>query len=302
MKIKYKVTMDDLVAFNIFHHRNSALMKRNKMITGVAIPACIFLILCITGIAEHSWEPVIIGLIICILLMLWNFMTWEKRIGKISRKFMKEGQETSIGIFDLEMTADNITEKGQHKEATWLWNSIDKIGNTPEHIFAYTSTTSAIVIPHAGLIEGSYAEFLAELIQFFEKKVNVNESQEHDLTDKIIIDSKTTCHTDTRIGKQSGLGIASLVISLLVGGMFFMVFLGLVIAAICDLDTSEPISVAIGTILLLGIAANMAGLGFGIAGLFNKNRKKLLSVLGIVFNGIILAVLTMLVAFGMVFG
>jgi hypothetical protein len=302
MKLKYSVTIDDLVAFNIFYERNSAFIKRSKLINGVVIPSCPFLVMCIVGISKHSWQPVFNGIIVSVSLILWTFLAWDKRTRKIYRKILKEGGKTDIEIFELEITADSLTEKGKHKETTWSWDSIGKIGSTPEHIFVYTSTATAIVIPQAGVIEGSYAEFFAELKQFFEKTINANQLQEHSLTDKIIIDPKKTCHTDTHIGEHSGLGIASLAISFLAAGLFSMIFLVMLVATIRGLDLSEPIMTAMGMVLMLGIASNLTGLGLGIAGLVNKSRKKTLSVLGVVCNCVILAVLTILVAFGRAFG
>ena len=207
---------------------------------------------------------------------------------------MSEGKETAIGIYELEITEDCLTEKGESKETTWSWDSVTKIGTTPEHIFAYTSAMTAIVIPQAGLIEGSYAEFLAELKRLFEKM----QSQEHNLTDRIVIDPKKTCHKDTRTDKHSGYGIASLAISVLVGGSFFTTILGMIVAKICEFELSEPLLAAMGIVFMLGIAASLAGLGFGVAGMLNKNRKKILPVLGAVFNCIILVFLAMLIAFG----
>lgn len=294
MKIKYRVTMDDLVAFNIFHHRNSAFMKRRKMIHGVVLPVCYFFVFCIVGIVKHSWQPVVIAIIIFGSLMLWSLGTWEKNIKRNSRKMLNEGEETAVGAFELEITGDCLIEKGEHSETSWSWDSIGKIGTSPEHIFAYTSAVTAIIIPQAGLIEGSYAEFLVELKQLFEKM----QSQEHNLTDKIIIDPKKTCHKDTRIGKQSGFGIASLVLSVLVGGLFLTVCLVMVVAVTSDSDASEHVFTAIGVIFVFGIVASLTGLGLGIAGLINKNRKKTMSVLGVVFNCIILVCLTILIAFG----
>lgn len=91
--------------------------------------------------------------------------------------------------------------------------------------------------------------------------------------------------------KHSGLGIASFIISLLVG-----VLLGgaIVAAGVMQVQRpgafgpESPEAVVIGLGVCGGILAAVVGLILGIAGLCQNDRKKVFAVLGLVFNTLII--------------
>lgn len=91
--------------------------------------------------------------------------------------------------------------------------------------------------------------------------------------------------------RHSGLGITSFVISLV---MFIFFFILVTIAGVIEISTpggmseESPIAVIMGMFTILGILLCLVGCGFGIAGFCQKECKKIFSILGIIFNGIIL--------------
>jgi hypothetical protein len=64
------------------------------------------------------------------------------------------------------------------------------------------------------------------------------------------------------------------------------------------MSEESPIAVIIGMFTILGILLCLIGCGFGIAGVCQKGRKKIFSILGIIFNG---AILLGVVAFGLAY-
>lgn len=101
--------------------------------------------------------------------------------------------------------------------------------------------------------------------------------------------------------RHSGLGIASFMISIvIIGFLFFLLFLAVIIAVIGpDLaDTNSTMISTVGAFLMLSSLASMVGLGFGYAGLKQINRKKVFSILGVVFNLIIIAGMIVLMIIG----
>ena len=88
--------------------------------------------------------------------------------------------------------------------------------------------------------------------------------------------------------KHSGMGIASFIISLVIG---VGVFLAIVIAGVIKVANPESLhNESIGTALLglfiIGcLFINLIGIGLGIAGLVQKNRKRIFSILGTIING-----------------
>lgn len=104
--------------------------------------------------------------------------------------------------------------------------------------------------------------------------------------------------------KHSKLGISSFVISILCGLAMFATF---VIAGYLEATTpggmdEEAMSTALVGFAMIGIMfAQVVAFGLGIAGVIQKNAKKVFSVLGIVFSSmtIFLALLLMLVGIAM---
>lgn len=86
--------------------------------------------------------------------------------------------------------------------------------------------------------------------------------------------------------KHSGLGIASFVISLLVAlGMCLLIALSslALTAAGTSLNSELPV-IGVGILMMLTIGASLVSIGLGIGSLFEKLRRKVFGILGIVFS------------------
>ena len=101
--------------------------------------------------------------------------------------------------------------------------------------------------------------------------------------------------------KHSGLGIASFILSLIAGvEIFTMVVIAGVMAAQspAGIDEHSPEAIIVGSFLCGGAALLLVGLGLGIAGVLQRNRKKIFGILGLVFNALIVIGLLTLFAIG----
>ncbi len=101
--------------------------------------------------------------------------------------------------------------------------------------------------------------------------------------------------------KHSGLGIASFIVSLMVGAVEFLVIMaaGIIEATTPGgMDEQSMAAIVVGLFILGGLMANMAGVGLGIAGLVQRDRKKVFSTLGLVFNGTAILGIVMLMVIG----
>lgn len=102
--------------------------------------------------------------------------------------------------------------------------------------------------------------------------------------------------------KQSGLGIASFIIALVGGFVMFAVF---GIAGYLEhtmdggMTEESPEAVLVGLAMMGDGLLVLLGLGLGIAGLFQSDRKKLFAILGLALNGLIVLGAAGLVAIGM---
>ncbi|HLS83500.1 MAG TPA: hypothetical protein VK016_02450 [Arenimonas sp.] len=88
--------------------------------------------------------------------------------------------------------------------------------------------------------------------------------------------------------KHSGMGIASFIISLVVG---FAIFVAIIIAGVMEtstpggLDENSPEAMLLGLVLIALLFADVVALGLGVAGLFQRERRKVFAILGTIFAG-----------------
>lgn len=87
--------------------------------------------------------------------------------------------------------------------------------------------------------------------------------------------------------KHSGLGIASFVLSMTVG---LVVFVLIAIAGYQEMktpggmDENAPETMLLGLLMMGALLLNLVGVALGIAGVVQKDRKKIFGVLGLTFN------------------
>lgn len=97
--------------------------------------------------------------------------------------------------------------------------------------------------------------------------------------------------------KQSGLGITSFVLAMssiliIIVATFIAVGFEVASGGIAE-DSVAPGIYAL--IFVFGFLINLVGVGFGIAGMVQKMRKRVFSILGLIFNG--LGVISMILIF-----
>ncbi len=101
--------------------------------------------------------------------------------------------------------------------------------------------------------------------------------------------------------KHSGLGIASFALAIAIGALdFFVVVFAGIIEEITPggMDEESIIAILVGLFVLGGLAANMAGVGLGIAGLIQRGRKQVFTILGLAFNAAIICGIVGLMVLG----
>lgn len=101
--------------------------------------------------------------------------------------------------------------------------------------------------------------------------------------------------------KHSGIGITSFIMSLV---MALIAFIVVIIAGVLEtssaggMDESAVGTMVVGFLIIGCILVQLVALGLGIAGLIQKNRKKIFAVLGTVFSGLTIAGVVFLMLVG----
>ena len=87
--------------------------------------------------------------------------------------------------------------------------------------------------------------------------------------------------------RHSGLGIASFIGAIIAGvGEFILVMIAGVIEVSTPggMNEESPQAVILGLLMIAGLFLAMVGIGLGIAGLIQRECKKIFAILGLVFN------------------
>ena len=102
---------------------------------------------------------------------------------------------------------------------------------------------------------------------------------------------------------QSGLGIASFVISILMGlGLFGTIFWAGYVETTTPggMDENSPVAAMIGLAVIGGLAVAMLGVVLGIIACVQKSKGKMLGIIGLILNTLlILGVCGLMIVYGM---
>ncbi len=97
--------------------------------------------------------------------------------------------------------------------------------------------------------------------------------------------------------KNSGLGIASFVTSITAGILLFVTFIIAGVMTASGTDAGSPEGIMVGSALIGLNIAEFVALGLGIGGLFQKEKKKQLAILGTVSSSLAIVVMMLLMIF-----
>jgi hypothetical protein len=305
MRIKYHISIDDHVAFSQFHHKHSPTVRRTYLIAGVLLPVCLFAYSLLTGWYEGSWRTSIFVFVVAGLMTFWVFGGKRRRLERQVRKLLGEGSnKATVGEHELELSENELVERGEYGESRFSLDVVVRLGFTADYTFIYTSAISGITLPKRAVVEGDYDAFITELKRKIEEKKRVEGiEQRRDWDKAVITDAEKFYREDTSFGKHSGLGIASFMIAMAVVALHLLVFVIIFMLGVVAPDLMGSNSAMVGVLgmcMIAGFFGSLIGLGLGISGVSQKNRKKVFATLGLVFNAVIILSLIALIAIGMV--
>jgi hypothetical protein len=102
--------------------------------------------------------------------------------------------------------------------------------------------------------------------------------------------------------KHSGVGIASFILSVM-SAVF--IFITLVVAGVMEattpggMDEGAPGTIVVGLMMITFFFVAMVGLGLGVGGLCQKNRKKIFAILGTIFSTVTILCTVFVVILGL---
>ena len=103
--------------------------------------------------------------------------------------------------------------------------------------------------------------------------------------------------------KHSGLGIASFALSIVVGGLIFIVFCAATVLSSHRTPGARayPGQTIVGLFIILFTAADAVAAGLGIAALFQKEKNRLFGILGVAFSSATIVGVVGLIIIGLMY-
>lgn len=170
MEIKFEITEEDYIKFNLYHAENSPSLKRTHNLIRYVLP-----LLCavpIYSIGTYIFkQPRIYWSFIAILFVaIWILIyppKYKRLIQKQIKKLLHEGDNSSIfGKKTLLIEADNIKVISELSSEAISKKSIKAIKVYDDMVLIYLSGFTAIIIPSRYLNDESREYIMNELDSF----------------------------------------------------------------------------------------------------------------------------------------
>jgi hypothetical protein len=151
MTIEFIVAVDDYIAFNLFHFKNSPTFQRQLLLNRLVFT---FIIATICFLPYFFWSEKLsfIAFLLSAVGGIVSFLVYprihEKNLREQLPKLLNEGKnEGVLGKQKIIITPEALINETPAGEQKVFWNSADKIAETNDYIFLYVGSMSAAIIP-----------------------------------------------------------------------------------------------------------------------------------------------------------
>lgn len=172
MKIRYEVTIDDLIAFNRIHFSHSPTARRQRR---QAIGNVIFIMIAIVvGMFvvafERDDEALMVsgaGVAIFTIVFLIRLpaMTQKRMDRQIRRLFQEGDNKNMLGVQELALEDGLLVNRTAVSESRTKLDAVQRILTQDDYTFIYVSAISAHVIRHDAVIQGDPQAFVEALVR-----------------------------------------------------------------------------------------------------------------------------------------
>lgn len=154
MEIKYVLTEEDYVHFNMYHIKNSEAAMKMLNLQRYLTP--IFFIIVSILLSQVSEIPLPISLSVFLVIgILWYIYYpkyYERFLVKQVKKMFSEGKNDGLlGEHILTLSEEGLVETTSNGETRASWTSIKNFKEDKDYYFLYNSSISAYIIPKRGI-------------------------------------------------------------------------------------------------------------------------------------------------------
>ena len=150
MEIRYNLTEEDYLNFNMFHVKNSKAVKRTLNMQRFLTPI-IFIIasFVFSKVGGMSFLGVFITfLVVSILWIIFYPKYFYSYVIRNTKKIIKEGKNDGlIGEHHMILSEEGIIDATSNGETRVSWFGIQTLSEDKHNIYLYNSSVSAYILP-----------------------------------------------------------------------------------------------------------------------------------------------------------
>src|SRR5918996_6444065 len=152
LAISYDVGLDDAIAFAVFHHSDSPLLRRRRRLLRVGMAALLAIIA--AAVAGLAQTPALglVGLGFAFAFW-WIFpKRYERGLRDTVAKLYGEGKNLDVlGPTRLELDDEFLAEITPTRSVRTRWAAVEQCVETSDHLFIYVTGSTAIIVPKRSL-------------------------------------------------------------------------------------------------------------------------------------------------------
>ena len=179
MDIEYEVTRDDLFAFQWRAVKRSAPVKRSKRKAYAILFIALLLVSILPSIGPDGFDIMranfaFLAISFSIVAVLTWFFDRGLTIRAINELIDKEKPGKGLlGKHKIIMNEKEVIESTDVGQSRTSWIGVDRVEQSDEHIFIYTTPHAAHLIPKRSFASGSAAESFWEAAKLYKHAASV---------------------------------------------------------------------------------------------------------------------------------
>ena len=170
MELEYNLENQDLVNFNIFHIKNSPLIKKQIILTRFGIAIFYIIVGSILSYLEQRHTSFIVFLVISVIWILFYkkyFISITKK--NVVKMLQEDKNKGIIGKQKIIIEDDKLFEINEYSKIEHNKKCLNKILNDEKYYYLYLTSISALIIPKTSFEnENKENNFIKMLEQFLE--------------------------------------------------------------------------------------------------------------------------------------
>jgi hypothetical protein len=166
MRLRYVNTVEDFVAFALYHHSHSTSFRRMRlMLQCLAVAAALGPAAAreADGREPAYWALSAIIAVVAVVAMP-GVLRWS--IARSTSRVFRDGTNAgAVGPHELELTESELVERTPVNETRTVLVAVERVVTGGGYTFIYLGTLLAHVIPHTAVTEGDLRAFVEALKQ-----------------------------------------------------------------------------------------------------------------------------------------